>query len=115
VSTFEWVLIGAFALYGVGLGLDLWRKPTSWERTFAACAIAATPAFIIEELLISTARPKTCTTLRWHCFAYEYVHQPVFVGAVVFGFIFAGAVSGRSFRGAPMPGQGDRDNEPPDA
>jgi hypothetical protein len=99
MSTFGWVLIAAFALYGVGLGLDLWQRPLTWERTFAACAIAASPAFVIEELLISTVSPRRCTAFRASCFDYQYVHSPVFVGAIVFCFLFAGCMTGRSLRG----------------
>jgi hypothetical protein len=102
VSTFAWVLIGGLALYGIGLGLDLWRRPVTWERTFAACAITASPAFVIEELLLSTASPQRCTALRASCFDYNYVHSPVVVGALVFCFVLAGSVSGRSIRGLPL-------------
>lgn len=105
MSTFAWVLIGAFGLYALGLGLDLWRRPVTWERTFAACAIAATPAFVIEEVLISTARPHRCTIVHVRCFDYYYVHSPLLVGAVVFLFLFAGCVSGRTFRGVPFSGR----------
>jgi hypothetical protein len=106
MSTFAWVLIGAFGLYALGLGLDLWRRPVTWERTFAACAIAATPAFIVEELLVSTASPHRCKIVRASCFDYYYVHSPLLVGVVVFLFILAGCVSGRTFRGVPFGGSG---------
>jgi hypothetical protein len=99
MSTFVLVLIGAFALYGLGLGLDLWQRPVTWERTFAACSIAASPAFVIEELVLSGTSPHRCTKLRASCFDYYYVHSPVFVGAIVFCFVFAGCMTGRSLRG----------------
>lgn len=99
MSTLEWALVGGFALYGIGVGLDLWRRPTTWERTFAACAIAASPAFVIEEIALSGAKPTRCTTLHASCFDYYYVHSPVFVGAVVFCFLLAGSLTGRSLRG----------------
>jgi hypothetical protein len=99
MSTFAVVLGGAFALYALGLGLDLWQRPVTWERTFAACAISASPAFVIEELILSTASPSRCTTFHASCFDYYYVHSPVFVGALVFCFVFAGCMTGRSLRG----------------
>jgi hypothetical protein len=99
MSTFGWVLIGAFALYGIGLGLDLWQRPVTWERTFAACAIAASPAFVIEELAISSVSPRRCTAFHARCFDYYYVHSPIFVAAIVFCFLFAGCMTGRSIRG----------------
>lgn len=93
------MLIAAFALYGVGLGLDLWQRPVTWERTFAACAITASPAFVVEELVISSSDPRRCTALHASCFDYYYVHSPLFVGAIVFCFLFAGCMTGRSLRG----------------
>ncbi len=115
MSTFGWVLIGAFALYGVGVGLDLWRRPATWERTFAACAITASPAFVIEELALASSSPERCAAVKPSCFGYIYVHSPVVVGAVVFSFLLAGGVTGRSLRGLPMiPGRDDHASRHPD-
>jgi hypothetical protein len=99
MSTFAWVLVAAFGLYGLGLALDLWQRPVTWERTFAACSIAASPAFVIEELALSGTSTHRCRTLHASCFDYYYVHAPIFVGAIVFCFVLAGCMTGRSLRG----------------
>jgi hypothetical protein len=103
VATFEKVLAGALVLYAIGVALDMWRRPLTWERTFATCAIAATPAFIIEEIIASSARAQRCTTVHISCFDYYYVHSPLLVGAIVFLFLLGGAVTGRWIRlGTPF-------------
>jgi hypothetical protein len=52
------------------------------------------------------ASPHRCKIVRASCFDYYYVHSPLLVGVVVFLFILAGCVSGRTFRGVPFGGSG---------
>ena len=42
-----WLIVVVAVPLALGLALDRWRRPQTWERTFALCAFAATPVYVL--------------------------------------------------------------------
>jgi predicted permease len=97
---FAWVLIGVLVPLGFGLALERWRRPPNWERTFALCATAATPVYLLclGGAIAWAARGTTCLAGRCVTQSTNLVNLALPLAALDFCLLVGGAALGRSLR-----------------